>query len=164
MRKSIVPLLLVSVLAVAGCGTKSSSASGAGATSTVHLAKTKFVIHSGLAFGVFHHFIYKPFKAGDFNHPLSHKLALAKAILAGGVVIHEVGIARQDAAHSKLLSRVVLPLVGILGAVHLITSSLHSHHVNAGAVNSANSDVGAAESASSAAGQPITETTAGAHI
>jgi hypothetical protein len=167
LRRSVVPLLLVSVLAVAGCGSsKSSSVSaGSGGANTVHLAKTKFVIHTGLAFGAFHRWIYKPFRAGDFSHPFSHKLAIVKAGLAGAFVLHEIRIARVDAAHSKLLSRVVLPLLGVYGTVQLIRSALSHHQAPSSAdINKANSQVSTAESASKAAGQPITETTAGAHI
>jgi hypothetical protein len=161
----MVPLLLVSVLAVAGCGSTHSSAPASGGGSTVHFAKTKFVIHAGLAFGVFHRWIYKPFKRGDFNHPLSHKLTLAKALVAAGVVIHEVRLASADAGHSRLLSNVVLPLAGIVGTVHLISSALGHHHApDASAVSTANSQISGAESASKAAGQPIQETTAGSHI
>jgi hypothetical protein len=166
LRKSVVPLLLVSVLVVAGCGSsKSASTAGGSGSGQVHLAKTKFVIHTGLAFGAFHRWIYKPFKKGDFSHPLSHKLAIVKAGAAGAFVLHEIRIARADAAHSKLLSKVVLPLLGLYGTVQLIRGALHAHHAPSSAdVNKANSQVTSAESASKAAGQPITETTAGAHI
>lgn len=172
MRRSLVPLLLVGVLAVAGCGSSKSSSSsssssgGAAASGTTtgktHLAKTKFVIHAGLAFGVFHRWIYKPFKRGDFAHPLSHKLAVTKALAAGAFVIHEVRLARQDARSSKVLSKVVLPLTALGGSIAAIRAGLRSGHVNPGSVNSAESDVNSAKSASSAAGQPIQETTAGA--
>jgi hypothetical protein len=167
LRKSVVPLLLVSVLVVAGCGSsKSAGSPSAGSGSgQVHLAKTKFVIHAGLAFGSFHRWIYKPFKKGDFSHPFSHKLTIVKAGLAGAFVLHEIRIARADAAHSKLLSRVVLPLLGLYGTVKLIQGALHAHRApNPADVTSANSQVSSAESASKAAGQPITETTSGAHI
>src|SRR5205807_538341 len=83
LRRSAVLLAVISCLALvaAGCGSKSSSSTSGGtvSTSTTHLAKTKFVFHAGLAFGAFHHFVYKPFRAGDFKHPLSHKLTVAKA-------------------------------------------------------------------------------------
>jgi hypothetical protein len=160
-------VLLVSVLIVAGCGSSKagSPASAGGGSNTVHLAKTKFVIHTGLAFGAFHRWIYKPFRNGDFSHPFSHKLTIVKAALAGGFVLHEIRLARNDAAHSRLLSRVVLPLLGLYGTIQLIRGALSHHQAPNGAdVSRANSQVGSAESASKSAGQPITETTAGAHL
>src|ERR1700730_17398130 len=154
---------------MAGCGSSKSSSSSSGAavapattTGKTKFAKTKFLIHAGLAFGVFHRWIYKPFKKGDFSHPLRHKLAVVKALAAGLFVIHEVKLARNDAKSSKLLSKVVLPLTALGGAVALIRSGLKSGHVNSTAVNGAEGDVTSAKAASSAAGQPITETTAGA--
>jgi hypothetical protein len=162
VRRIVIPLLLVSALSVslAACGGHSHPAP----TSKVHFAKTKFVLHAGLAFGAFHRWIYKPFKAGVLSHPLSHKLAFLKALAAGAFVIHEVRLARADAAHSRLLSHVLLPLAAVGTAVGVIHAGLAHHHVNGSEINSANSSINAAHSASSAAGQPITETTSGAHI
>jgi hypothetical protein len=164
VRTSFVAMLLVSALALGACGSSSSgSSSSAAATSTgtTHLAKTKFVLHAGLAFGAFHRWIYKPFKAGVLSHPLLHKLAFIKALAAGAFVIHEVKLARADAAQSRLLSHVVVPLTALGSSVALIRAALSHHQVNAAQINSANSSIASASSASSAAGQPVTETTAG---
>jgi hypothetical protein len=169
--RRVLPLLLVAALVVGGCGSKSSSNSspsgGAQATSStnggVKFAKTKFVIHAGLAFGVFHRWIYKPFKAGVFSHPLQHKLAVTKGLLAAAFVYHEVKLAREDARHSRLLSKVVLPLASVATAALAIKSALTHHKPpDAGTVNGAESSIATAKKESSAAGQPITETTQGA--
>jgi hypothetical protein len=169
MRRVLVLLLVVTALAtVAGCGSnsKSSRSSTAAATQAhTHFAKTKFLLHAGLAFGAFHHWIYKPFKAGDFSHPLRHKLTVVKALAAAAFVSHEVLLARRDIGASKLLSKVVLPLITIGGSVAVIRSALKSHQApSASSVSSANSSISTVESRSSAAGSPITETTAGAPI
>jgi len=168
MRRVIV-LLLVSVLALGavGCGSSKSSStpSGGAGTSQTHFAKTKFVLHAGLAFGAFHRWIYKPFKAGDFSHPFRHKLTIVKALLAASFIHHEVVLARADARHSRLLSKVVLPLLGISGAILAIRAAIAAHHApSASNVSSANSAISSVKSDSSAAGQPIQETTAGAHV
>jgi hypothetical protein len=34
---------------------------------SVNFDKTKFVLHAGLGFGAFHHFIYAPYKAGTLH-------------------------------------------------------------------------------------------------
>jgi hypothetical protein len=168
--RRVLPLLLVAALVVAGCGSKSSnsnsSASQGGSvtssTNGVKFAKTKFVFHAGLAFGVFHRWIYKPFKAGVFSHPLRHKIAFVKGLIAAAFVYHEVKLAREDARHSKLLSKVVLPLTAIGSAAILIKNALtHNKAPDASAVNGAESSISTAKAESSAAGQPISETTAG---
>ncbi len=63
---------IVLALALAGCGSSASSSASTStstspgtASSSVALAKTKFVLHAGLAFGAFHHFIYSPLKAAS---------------------------------------------------------------------------------------------------
>ncbi len=94
LKAAVLTLLTAFVLLGAGCGSKSSSSgsspsgSNGGQSSSsqppkkVRFAKTKFVFHAGLAFGAFHRYIYKPFRAGSFSRPLSHKKALLKAAVA----------------------------------------------------------------------------------
>ena len=88
-------------------------AAGCGGSGKIHFATTKFVLHAGLAFGAFHHFIYKPLQAGDFKHPLQHKATLVKAGLAAVFAAHELKIAYKDAKASKPLSK----LAGSLDAL-----------------------------------------------
>ncbi|HTS73873.1 MAG TPA: hypothetical protein VMG74_09185, partial [Gaiellaceae bacterium] len=65
---SLVAAMCVLALAITACGSSKSTATSSAAagtattatTSTTHLAKTKFVLHAGLAFGAFHRWIYKP--------------------------------------------------------------------------------------------------------
>jgi len=170
MRRVLVLLLVATALVtVAGCGSSKSSSSVTPPSSSgqahIHFAKTKFVLHAGLAFGAFHRWIYKPFKAGDFSHPLRHKLDVVKALAAAAFVSHEVLLARQDVGASKLLRRVVLPLVTIGGAVAVIRSALKSHQApSASTVGSANSSISTVKSDSASGGAPIHETTVGAPI
>ncbi len=86
-RRLALVLVLVLALAAAGCGSKSSSSTSgtgtSGTTSQISHPKMKFLLHAGLAFGAFHHWIYLPAKAGDFAHPFLHKLTVIKAGLAG---------------------------------------------------------------------------------
>lgn len=157
MTRRLLPLLLVSaVLVVAGCGSSNSTSTS---TSTkVHFAKTKFALHAGLAFGTFHHFIYTPFKAGDFTHPFSHKVKILEAVAAALYVEHEAKLALADAKASKLLSHVVAPVAAFGGVLALIKSSISKAKPDASAINSGNSSITSAESQSSYAGQPIKET------
>jgi hypothetical protein len=159
IRRFLVLLLVGSALVAAGCGSSNSSSGSTAPNSTsIHFAKTKFALHAGLAFGTFHHFIYQPFKAGDFSHPFSHKFTILKAVAAGLFVEHEVKTALADARASKLLSHVVAPLAALGGGLALIRATIKSGHPNAGAITSANSNVSSAEFNSSSAGQPIKET------
>lgn len=61
----------------------------------MHFAKTKFLLHAGLAFGAFHRYIYKPFKNGGFTPVSSHKLAIVKAGAAGLFAYHEIKISEH---------------------------------------------------------------------
>jgi hypothetical protein len=153
-------LLTAAVIAACGGGTGSSTA-GAGATSstsTTHLAKTKFVLHAGLAFGAFHRYIYKPFKEGKFSGGLlHHKLATVKAGLAAAFAYHEVKLALQDAGSSKLLSKALGPLLALQTKLGALASGLKHGKVDGAAITSANSDAGKTSQAGAKAGQPISD-------
>jgi hypothetical protein len=162
--KRIVVLVLVLGLLVAGCGSKSttsSSSSGAAGSSqtTPHtrFAKTKFVIHAGLAFGAFHHFIYKPVKAGDFKHPFRHKLEIVKAGLAALFVVHELKIALRDAQSSPLLRRLVSPITALQAKIAGLTGKVKSGSVSTGDLQSADGDIGSIKSQARSRGYDITE-------
>jgi hypothetical protein len=167
---SLVALLAVVALGVAACGSSSSSststaasapANGAttSATSTTKFAKTKFVLHAGLAFGAFHRWIYKPAKAGDLSHPLEHKLTTVKAALAAAFVYHELKLALADAQADPTLSKLVAPITDLQNKLHGLAGSVKSGGASQADVNGLDSTVSSIESQASAAGQPITEQT-----
>ena len=89
MPRIVIVTLVLVVFAgsLAGCGTKTVTQTGAnGAVTTrtvpnVHFAKTKFVLHMGLAFGAFHRYVYKPWKSGSFSSGAKGRV---KAILKAG--------------------------------------------------------------------------------
>ena len=153
-------VLTAAVLAGCGAGTTSTTSGGAGAssTSTTHLAKTKFVLHAGLAFGAFHRYIYKPYKEGTFSGGLlHHKLATLKAALAAAFAYHEVKLALQDARSSKLLSKALGPLLALQTKLGTLTSGLKHGNVDSSAITSANADTSQTSKAGASAGQPITD-------
>ncbi len=167
MRRVVAVVLVGLLLVAAGCGSKSngsssntSGASGAAGTQTTpakktHFAKTKFVIHAGLAFGAFHRYVYKPFKAGKFSHPLTHKLAVVKGGVAAIFAYHEVKVALKDAQSSPLLSKLVSPLTALQTKLSALGSTLKRGKSDPTAIDSANSDVSAISAQSAKAGQPI---------
>jgi hypothetical protein len=165
----LVAVLSVLALAVVGCGSSNSSSSTAAApgaasgtastTTTTHLAKTKFVLHAGLAFGAFHHWIYKPAKAGDLTHPLEHKFTTVKAALAAAFVYHELKLALADAQASPTLSKLVAPITDLQNKLHGLAGSVKSGGASAADVSGLDSTVSSIKSQAAAAGQPITEQT-----
>jgi hypothetical protein len=155
------------MLALAGCGkgsTSSSSANGASgpavqtttnAGGSTSFAKTKFLLHAGLAFGAFHHFIYKPFKAGDFKHPFLHKIALLEAGVAGAFVYHELKLAAKDVRSSKLLSALFSPITLVAARLAAIRSSLTGGHASAAQIDAVSSELDHVGGAAAAKGEAI---------
>jgi hypothetical protein len=154
----LVALVVGSSLLTAGCASSSSTsaAGAASATSTTHFAKTKFLLHAGLAFGAFHRYIYKPLKTGAFSGGLlHHKLATLKAALAAAFAYHEVKLALTDARSSKILSTLLSPLLALQTKFHSIVAGLRSGSVDSSAIQTANSLTGQASAAGAKAGQNI---------
>lgn len=160
MKRLMILLLAVGVL-VAGCGGKSSTSGSAGSsgaqTTHVRFAKTKFALHAGLAFGAFHHFIYKPAKAGDFKHPLLHKLEVVKAGLAAVFVVHELKIALADARSSPLLAKLLHPLLALQDRISALTGKVKHGSVTASDLAPANGQISSIKSQAQSAGYGITE-------
>ena len=164
MRLLAALLVLLALAFASGCGSKSSSSAGSGgpgsalapATPHIHFAKTKFLIHAGLAFGAFHRYLYKPLREGAFSHPLQHKLALVKAAAAVAFIVHELGIAREDAQASAVLRRLFSPPGALAGSVGALAAGLKAGHPDGTAVSSANGAIGSIESLASSAGARVT--------
>jgi hypothetical protein len=125
---------------------------------SVHFAKTKFLVHMGLAFGAFHRYIYKPYKAGAFRSGAAGRIkALAKAGAAGLFASHELKVANEDALsddHLRPLATKVDALVSKLGS---LGSALKGGSLNPAAIAGAAGAVTALGSASSGLGAGIKE-------
>ena len=162
--KYVALLLVMLALAAAGCGSSSSSSSSSAAaagsspaTSSTpnvgHLLTVKFVLHAGLAFGAFHRYLYKPFKAGAFSGGVfKHKLTVVKAGLAALFVYHELKLAVKDAQASPKLSKLVAPLTALADKIKAIGSSVKSGKPDASSLSSANGDITSVSGLASAAG------------
>jgi hypothetical protein len=178
MRRRIAFIAVVAalLLSLASCGSSKSSSSASSAaapstsapstsaassstTSTTKLAKTKFVLHAGLAFGAFHRWIYKPAKAGELTHPLQHKATAAKAALAAAFVYHELGLALKDAQADPTLSKLVSPITDLQNKIHGAGSQVKSGGLSSSSVDGLNSAVSSIKDKAASAGQPITEQT-----
>jgi hypothetical protein len=77
------------------------------------LDTVRVVAHLALAYGVFHHWVYKPWKVGQIN--LSHKVNLIKAGAALLFSVHEVK--KAYAITSKAKSGPLHALNGVLNTI-----------------------------------------------
>jgi hypothetical protein len=161
---AITLVLAALALAVAGCGTKTVSRTNANGVVTkttvpnVHFAKTKLVLHMGLAFGAFHRYIYNPYKAGAFKSGANgHVKALLKGGTAALFAVHELKGAREDALSDTHLRPLVEKLEKLLGRLTSLGSSLKHGSLNPAAILGAAGAVSALGSASNGVGAAIKE-------
>lgn len=180
----IFAVLLVLTVALVGCGGKHDSASthaGQGASESVpadpaesagdaaqidqqcptsntkSFAKTKFVLHSGLAFGAFHRWLYKPFKAGTFNKGADGRIkAFVKGGLAALFVKREIRLATEDVKASPALCKAMIkPLAKVGDTVKSAFDKLKSG--DSSAIEDLNSTISSAEATSKSNGVEIQE-------
>jgi hypothetical protein len=153
---------------VAGCGSSTktvaeTSANGQVTTTTVpniHFAKTKFVLHMGLAFGAFHRYIYKPLKAGAFRGGAPGRVkALAKAVAAMAFAVHELKQANADALSDAKLRPLAQRIDALLGSFGSLGSGFSGGLADAGKIATAAGAVGALSSASGGLGVAIKDIT-----
>ena len=126
-------------------------------SNTISFAKTKFVLHSGLAFGAFHRYLYKPYQAGTFKKGASGRItAFIKGGLAALFIKREVRLASQDVkANPTLCKAIAAPLGKIGDGVQSAFDKLKSG--DASGVTSVNSLVSSVEGTSGKDGVAITE-------
>ena len=93
-----------------------SAESGSGATgsgqcptsNTTAFAKTKFLTHTGLAFGAFHRYLWKPYQAGTFTSGAHGRItAFVKGGLAAAFIAREVRLASGDVQANPTLCHVI---------------------------------------------------------
>jgi hypothetical protein len=166
MKRLAATALVLALLtfAAAGCGSKTvttTNANGAVATSTVpnvHFAKTKFVLHLGAAFGAFHRYIYKPFRAGAFRSGTQGRVkAMLKAGTAALFAVHELKTAREDALSDDRLRPLAAKVEALLSRFGGLGSSLKSGALNVGAITGAAGAVSSLGSASGGLGATVKE-------
>jgi hypothetical protein len=150
----------LAIAGVAGCGSSSSSSSGAAVSgtstpaATTHFAKTKFVLHIGLAGWAFHRYIYKPFRAGEFSRPFSHKIVLAKAALAALFTYHELKLAATDVRSSKVLQVLFSPITLLAAKFASLRNEFLHGRYSAADISSAQAAGGSISAAAAAKGYP----------
>lgn len=168
MRPRLVLLLavLVSALAAAGCGddekvVTGTDASGQTTTRTVpdvKFAKTKFVLHSGLAIGAFRRWIYKPWKAGTFKQGADGRTAaLVKAAAAGAFTVNELRLARNAALSDDRLRGLGDRLGGLTDRVEKLVPGLQDGKFDAGDIGVLAAEIGGVTALAKTLGADVKE-------
>ena len=182
-RKILVPVMISLALLAGGCKNSSSSsaaspapqtssaataaaaptpsavtANGCPTSNTTSFAKTKFVLHTGLAFGAFHRYLYKPFRAGSFTNgtKLQRAFAFGKAGAAALFIKREVRLAIIDVqANPTLCSTLAAPLSTLGDNISGVVTKLKGGDTTG--IEDAQKGVAAIEGAASKGGAAITE-------
>jgi hypothetical protein len=117
-------------------------------------AVTKFVLHAGIAYYVFDHYIWKPFKAGDL-HGFTHAFTIAKAAVAALFVYHEVKLMASDVKGSKTLSFLTAPIAAVITKLDSLKSAITGGNLNA--VSTVDGSLGSIQQQAGAKGVVIKE-------
>ena len=137
----------------------STTAGGCPTSNTTTFAKTKFVLHVGLAAGTFHRYLYKPFKAGSFHKGATGRItALIKAGATALFDEHEIRLAIADVKASPALCKVLIaPLAEVADKFAALKSKVTGGDTTG--LEPVNSNLSSISSTSAAGGAPITEST-----
>ncbi len=135
------------------------SAGGCPTSNTKSFAKSKFVLHVGLAAGTFHRYLYKPFKAGTFHKGASGRIS---GLVKGGATAlfdeHEIRQAITDVKANPTLCKVLIaPLSEVADKFTAMKSKLTSGDTTS--LDTVNSSLSSISSTSAKDGAPITERT-----
>ncbi|GAC1441576.1 MAG: hypothetical protein NVSMB55_09770 [Mycobacteriales bacterium] len=145
-------------VASAPASSASVSANGCPTSNATSFAKTKFVLHGGLAFGAFHRYLYKPFRAGTFTTgtTLRRAFAFGKAGAAALFIKREVRLAIVDVqANPTLCNTLAAPLGTLSDNIAGVVTKLKGGDTTG--IEDAQKGVSAIESAASSGGAAITE-------
>jgi hypothetical protein len=164
VRRVATLLLLVGILTLAGCGSSTKTVSSTGSNGqvttqtvpNVHFAKTKFLLHTGLAFGAFHRYIYKPLRAGALSHGAPGRVrVLLKGAAATVFIVHELRLAHDDALSSDLLRPLANRIDAARSKIGGLAGGLKDGSVKPAAILSASGAADALGRASSGLGAGI---------
>ena len=124
----------------------------------MHFAKTKFVLHMGLAFGAFHRYVYKPYKAGAFRSGAQGRVkAFLKAASGAVFAVHELKTARDDALSDSHLRPLAERVERLLHSLTSLGGSLKGGILHPAAIESAAAAVTSLGAASGGLGATIKE-------
>ena len=160
----IVCLALSAALVASGCGDKTVTTTGSnGQTTTrtvpnVHFAKTKFLLHSGLALGSLKRWIVTPYSNGAFKKGAPGRTkALAKAAAAGTFSINELRLARNAALSDDKLRSLGDKLGSLSSDAAALVPALTSGTFNPAKIAALGGSVATIAGLAKKAGIPITD-------
>ncbi len=157
-------LLLAATLLFAGCGSSTKTVSSTGSNGqvttqtvpNVHFAKTKFLIHTGLALGAIHRYIYKPLRNGALRSGAPGRIkVLLKGAAAALFAVHELKLAHNDALSSDLLRPLANKLDSLGHKLSGLVGGLKNGSISPTAILSSSGAANALTSASSGLGVGI---------
>lgn len=110
VRQHILALVLLVSVAVAATPGRGLNTTVLAAPATVHVVNPamvraalfdtpRVILHLAIAYGVFHHWVYKPFETGQIG--LTHPIKITKAGLALLFAVHEIKVAMNIAKGAK---------------------------------------------------------------
>jgi hypothetical protein len=136
-----------------------SGAASCPSSNTTSVAKTKFLTHSGLAFGAFHRYLYTPVRAGAFKSGASGRItAIVKAGAAALFIKREVRLAYEDVqANPRLCKAIGQPLQAVGNQIDAAVSGLKNGSTSA--ITALEGVVQGVKAKASSAGTPIQENT-----
>jgi len=163
-RIAAILVVIAIALAATGCGSSTKTVSETNANGqvttqavpNVHFAKTKFVLHMGLAFGAFHRYIYKPLKTGAFKSGSPGRVkALIKAAAAALFAVHELKVAHEDALSDSHLRPIANKIDALRGKLGSLGSALKAGSLNPADILGSSGTLDALGAASGALGVGI---------
>jgi hypothetical protein len=159
-------LLVVAALVASGCGDKTVTTTGSnGQVSTrtvpdVKFAKTKFLLHTGLALGSVKRWIVTPYTAGAFQKGAPGRAkALTKAAAAGAFSVSELRLARNAALSDDKLRPLADKLGSLADQAQALLPSIASGSLNPLKLAGIGASAASVTALAKKLGAPITEQT-----
>jgi hypothetical protein len=123
---------------------------------SAHLPKTRFLLHSGLAFGAFHRYILKPLQNGGFSSGASSRTkTFVKAAAAGAFIVREITQMDKFANADKTLCKIVPNIDGINTALSGFIAKLKGGTATAPDLSNVSSTFDSLQSQASGLGSTI---------
>ncbi|MBV8948161.1 MAG: hypothetical protein JOZ95_22235 [Solirubrobacterales bacterium] len=125
-------------------------------TPTRRAEMTTFTGHAGLAFGIFHRYVY-PLKGETLKTRAQRQRAYAKARAAASAAARQVVLAKENGVQSTALRKLFGPLAALEPMLGSVARGLGRGHFDAAGVSSTNAAIAYIEHSGSIGGVKIVE-------